>query len=89
MKIVHNGKVYNTETAIVIYYDGKTETMYYTTAKGSFFSIADTGEFKTCTEVEVMDEYLNYVGIDNFAADDEVNEVLKNLMEYAKNLEDA
>ena len=94
MKIVKNGKVYNTETSVEIYYNGKNETMTYRTAKGNYFSIADESEvLETLTEVEVMENYLNYVGIDNFidnfTADDEVNEVLPKLLEYAENLMEA
>lgn len=88
MKIVKNGKVYNTETSVEIYYNG--ETMTYRTAKGNYFSIADeSGVLETLTEVEVMENYLNFVGIDNFTADDEVIEVLPKLLEYAENLMDA
>ena len=90
MKIVKNGKVYNTETSVEIYYNGKNETMTYRTAKGNYFSIADeSGVLETLTEVEVMENYLNFVGIDNFTADDEVIEVLPKLLEYAENLMDA
>lgn len=90
MKIVYNGKVYNTETSIEIYMDGYTETMTYRTAKGSYFSLNDnTGVLTTLTETEVMDNYLNYIGFENFTADDEVIEVLPKLIEYAASLTEA
>lgn len=90
MKIVKNGKVYNTETSVEIYYNGKNETMTYRTAKGNYFSIADeSGVLETLTETEVMDNYLNYIGFENFTAEDEVIEVLPKLIEYAASLTEA
>lgn len=90
MKIVHKGKVYNTESSVGIYLDGNTETMTYRTAKGNYYSVNDnTGVLIPLTEEEVMDNYLNYIGIDNFTADDEVIEVLPRLTEYAAALVEA
>lgn len=90
MKIVKNGKVYNTETSVEIYYNGKNETMTYRTAKGNYFSIADeSGVLETLTETEVMDNYLNYIGFENFTAEDEVIEVLPKLIEYGDSLTEA
>ena len=88
MKIVHKGKVYNTD--VEIYFDGNTETMTYRTAKGNYFSVNDnTGEFLTLTEEEVMENYLNYIGIDSFSEYNEVVEVLPRLPEYVASLVEA
>jgi len=95
MKIVKNGKIYNTSTSTEIFYKGVGETgwMYYCTEKGSYYRVLDeVYELQTLTETEVMDVYLNSViGIENFAflIDKEVLGVLKNLEEYTKSLTEA
>ncbi len=90
MKIVKNGLVYNTETSKQIYFDG--DNMFYRTVKGSFFSINDeTNGIKSYTEIEVMDEYLNYLERNGrtYEMDDEVNEELPNLLKYVESLVEA
>lgn len=95
MKYVKNGKVYNTRTAkeiIFIDIDGEDGCMFYKTQKGSFFSINEiTGEFRISTEIEVMDEYLNFLEREGrgYDKDDEVNEELPNLLKYVEDLEEA
>jgi hypothetical protein len=92
MKIVKNGKIYNTSTSTEIFYKGVDETgwMYYRTEKGSYYKVLDeVNELQTLTETEVMDDYLNMVGIENFADDAEVLEKLKNLEGYVETLTEA
>lgn len=66
--------------------------MFYRTAKGNFFSISnESEEIKVYTEIEVMDEYLNYLEMNGrfYETDDEVNEELPNLRGYVEGLEEA
>lgn len=100
MKYIKRGKVYNTENAVeaVFITIGQTDEawMFYKTPKGHFFSVysdedgVENGEFRTHTEIEVMDEYLNYLERNGMAYDkeDEINDVLPNLEKYIEDLEE-
>lgn len=90
MKYVKCGKVYNTDTSKKIYFDG--DNVFYHTAKGNFFSVSDeTGEVRSYSEIEVMDEYLNYLERNGMTYDkeDEVNEELLKLVKYVEDLIEA
>lgn len=60
--------------------------MFYRTAKGNFFSISnESEEIKVYTEIEVMDEYLNYLERNGRGYEEE----LPNLRGYVEGLEEA
>ena len=90
MKIVKNGKIYNTDTSKEVFYKAETDGtgwMYYRSAKGSFYKVQDdTMEAQPLTETEIMDDYLNTIG---WEVDDEVKGLLPNLLVYIENLQEA
>ena len=94
MKIVKNGKIYNTDTSKEVFYKAETDGtgwMYYRSAKGSFYKVQDdTMKVQPLTETEIMDGYLNTIGweVDD-EVDDEAKDLLPNLLVYIENLQEA
>ena len=55
MKKIVDGKLYNTDTAELIYFDATNKRRYYRTQKGAFFVLYQTGEIQPRTENSMRD----------------------------------
>ena len=65
MKRIVDGKLYNTDTADLIYTDYSSKRRYYKTQKGAFFVLYATGEIQPRTE-DSMRDFLGSVDIEKY-----------------------